>query len=76
MAINVSKTTALLTGSQRNMPDQLGLRDESCCVRKITSDSRLQDSVNISGPAEHSAPYDCGGRVVRQKRRDRQRLEN
>ncbi|GBP51941.1 hypothetical protein EVAR_80036_1 [Eumeta japonica] len=26
------------------------------------------------GPAEHSAPYDCGGQVVRQKRLDRQRL--
>ncbi|GBP58554.1 hypothetical protein EVAR_34556_1 [Eumeta japonica] len=29
-----------------------------------------------AGPAEHSAPYDCGGRVVRQKRRDRQRHES
>ncbi|GBP39187.1 hypothetical protein EVAR_26973_1 [Eumeta japonica] len=81
--------------------------DESCCVRKITPDSRLQithqdKTSNLkmlhtlppdlrctglvcpllrnaasmsSGPAEHSVPHDCGGRVIRQKQHDRQRLE-
>ncbi|GBP21919.1 hypothetical protein EVAR_7132_1 [Eumeta japonica] len=28
------------------------------------------------GPTEHSAPYDCEGQVVCQKRHDRQRLES
>ncbi|GBP04938.1 hypothetical protein EVAR_21157_1 [Eumeta japonica] len=41
MAVNVSKTAALLTGSQRIMPDQLRLRDESCCACQTTPDSRL-----------------------------------
>ncbi|GBP20939.1 hypothetical protein EVAR_9508_1 [Eumeta japonica] len=137
MTVNVSKTAALLTGSQRNMPDQLRLRgqavewntrvrylgvyiaaliandstsrprhpDESGCARQTAADTRLQTahkykSSNLQvlhtlppdlrctglvcpllgtaapaspGPAKHSAPPDCGGRVVRQKRRHRQR---
>ncbi|GBP16391.1 hypothetical protein EVAR_9972_1 [Eumeta japonica] len=109
MAVNVNKTAALLTGSQRNMPDKLRLRGQACCARKTTPDSRLQithqdktsdlqmlhhtlppdlrctglvcpllttAASTSPGPAEYNAPYDCASRVVRQKRRDRQRLES
>ncbi|GBP92896.1 hypothetical protein EVAR_80619_1 [Eumeta japonica] len=133
MGVNVSKTAALLTGSQRIMLDQSRLRGQAVewktCVylgvhidrslrmvpqvdyviqmsraahaklRPILA-SKLPTRTKIAiykcyirctglvcpllgtaaptspGPGEHSAPYDCRGRVIRQKRRDRQRHES
>ncbi|GBP96211.1 hypothetical protein EVAR_70468_1 [Eumeta japonica] len=94
-AVNVSKTAALLTGSQRNMPNQLRLRDQAIAHRDKTSDllmlhtlppdlrctglvcPLLKTAAPMSlGPAKYSAPYDGGDRVVRQKRRDRQRFKS
>ncbi|GBP43261.1 hypothetical protein EVAR_39319_1 [Eumeta japonica] len=61
MAVNLSKTAALLTGSQRNMPTQLRLRSQAVewktCIRYLGI--QIDRSLRIIAHKDKMAVYKC-----------------